>query len=349
MSVEDSQSFKNFLRVDQRQFFYLLELTKNDISKTENPMRSTISAEERLAVTLRYLATGESFRSLGYSFRIAHNTLSSIIPDVCTALFNALKHVHLKVPSSEAEWENIAREFMERWNFPNCLGALDGKHVVLQAPFKSGSFYFNYKNTHSVVLMALVNANYKFIYVDVGSNGRVSDGGIFRDCTLRSAMEDNSLNMPGPRPLPGRERDVPYVIVGDEAFPLKEYLMKPYPQRSGLDDKQRVFNYRLSRARRIVENAFGILSNRFRVLRSPILLSPQKVEILVLCCCALHNFLRPDFQVAVTECETPREIGTGMVSLSSQGYPSSQNARDIRDEFKEYFCTNGQVPWQTAT
>lgn len=130
ISREDSQSFKKFLRVDQQQFYYLLELVRNDISKTENSMRSTISAEERLAVTLRYFATGrekrylldlciykqlfinsltlqyftnhfvhrgERFRSLNYAFRIAHSTISSILPDVCSALYNALKDDHLKV------------------------------------------------------------------------------------------------------------------------------------------------------------------------------------------------------------------------------------------------------------
>lgn len=228
------------------------------------------------------------------------------------------------MPSSEAEWDNIAREFMEKWNFPNCLGALDGKHVVVQAPFKSGSYYYNYKNTHSVVLMALVNANYKFTYVDVGSNGRVSDGGIFRECSLNRSIEAKSLSVPSPKSLPGRVMRIPYVIVGDEAFPLKEYLMKPYPQRTGLDEGQRIFNYRLSRARRIVENAFGILCNRFRViLRSPILLSPEKVEKTVLCCCTLHNFLRPGLQSIACELDTQRDMGTEMVSLPSRGNHSN--------------------------
>ncbi|CAC5355615.1 unnamed protein product [Mytilus coruscus] len=206
--------------------------------------------------------------------------------------------------------------FYEKWNYPNCLGARDGKHVGVQAPCNSGSYYYNYKHTHSIVLMALVDANYRFTYVDVGSNGR-------------NYLEDT--------------KKVPFVVVGDEAFPLKEYLMKPYPQRGGLDDSQRIFYYRLSRARRIVENAFGILCNRFRVLRAPILSSPDKVEKIVLCCCALHNFLRPENQT-VNDAENGQDIGTGLRKVPRGGSRNSCQARQIRDEFKEYFFTTGQVP-----
>lgn len=181
--------------------------------------------------------------------------------------------------------------------------------------------------------MALVDANYRFTYVDVGSNGRVSDGGVFRQCTLQESIENELINFPGPKELPGRDKKVPFVVVSDEAFPLKEYLMKPYPQRCGLDDSQRLFNYRLSRARRIVENAFGILCNKFRVLRAPILSSPDKVEKIVLCCCALHNYLRPEIQTA-NDAENGQDIGTGLLKVPRGGSRNSCQARQIRDEFK---------------
>ena len=101
----------------------------------------------------------------------------------------------------------------------------------------------------------------RFLYVDVGCQGRISDGGVFRNTTLSRALEEGTAGLPPDAPYPDTEEEKPYHIVADEAFPLKSYLMKPYPSR-GLTDEQRVYNYRLSRARRVVENAFGILSNR---------------------------------------------------------------------------------------
>ena len=186
----------------------------------------------------------------------------------------------------------IAAAFMERWNFPNCLGSIDGKHITLRCPIKSGSYYFNYKGFFSIVLLALVDADYKFIFIDVGCNGRVSDGGVFRNSPISTALNScqNPLGIPERENIePGRK--VPYVVVADDAFPLQEHIMKPYSNRN-LTYEHRIFNYRLSRARRIVENAFGILSSRFRIFSSPILLQPKNAEKLVLASCALHNFLR---------------------------------------------------------
>lgn len=150
------------------------------------------------------------------------------------------------------------------WQFDNCLGALDGKHILIKKPKNSGSYYFNYKGTFSVVLFAIVNANYEFLYVHTGTNGRVSDGGIWSETAIYKRLKANKLNIPRENELPGTNELLPYVFIGDEAFPLMNNLMKPYPQR-GINHDQRIFNYRLCRARRVVENVFGILASRFRV------------------------------------------------------------------------------------
>lgn len=121
-----------------------------------------------------------------------------------------------------------------------------------------------------------MDANYNFLFIDIGTQGRISDGGIFKHSILWKKIERNSLNIPEPRPLPGREEIIPYVILGDEAFALHENIMKPYSGVYGKCSKERIFNYRLSRARRVVENTFGIISAVFRVLRKPMLLEPQE-------------------------------------------------------------------------
>lgn len=209
------------------------------------------------------------------------------------------------------------------------------------------------------MLLALVDANYKFQYVDVGCNGRISDGGVFRNSTLSTALSENRLNIPPSRLIGNGEFNLPYTIVADDAFPLRSYIMKPYPSRNLSRDK-RIFNYRLSRARRVVENAFGILANRFRVLLSPIALSPETTEKLILTCCVLHNYLitksarysHPESFDREMEngCILPgewRDTSTTLPTLNSRGSNSySRDAKEIRDSYREYFNTLGQVSWQ---
>ena len=156
---------------------------------------------------------------------------------------------------TEEEWMKIAQEFHEKWNFKTCIGAMDEKHILIKPPPNSGSYYFNYKHSFSIVLLAIVDANYRFVYTDIGCNGRISDGGVYQNCNLARALEEKCLNIPEPTLLPGTQSLFPYVIVADDAFPLKEYIMKPFSQ-IGLTPERRIFNYRLSRARRVVENAF---------------------------------------------------------------------------------------------
>ena len=148
-------------------------------------MREPISAGERLAVTLRFLATGESFSSLQYQFRISACALSLMIPE---AIYAVLKEDHLKCPSSPKEWLEIAHLFEDRWQLPNCIGAADGKHIRMLHPRHSGSEFYNYKGYYSIVLMAIVDADYKFIFADVGCQGRISDGGVLRNTTFWKAL-----------------------------------------------------------------------------------------------------------------------------------------------------------------
>ncbi|XP_041351201.1 uncharacterized protein LOC121370153 [Gigantopelta aegis] len=163
---------------------------------------------------------------------------------------------------------------------------MDGK-----APANSGSTFFNYKQFHSIILMAVVDAHYRGIMFDVGVNGRNSDAGVFASSAISSALEKNTLHIPPERALPGRATAIPHVIVGDEAFPLKSHLMKPYPAR-GLKEEHRLFNYRLSRARRVSENCFGIFVNHFAVLSHEMNLGPETATTVTRGCIALHNFLR---------------------------------------------------------
>ncbi|KAK8759497.1 hypothetical protein V5799_002871, partial [Amblyomma americanum] len=141
----------------------------------------------------------------------------------------------------------------------------------------------------------------RFTYADIGHYGGEGDSGIFQRSPLLEVLEKGLLGIPQPRSI-GSIGLIPYHMVGDEAFPLKPFMMRPYPRRElqkfRNDPAQRqeylkraTFNYRLSRARRLIENAFGIMSSRWRILRRPFRASEETTQNIVKSCVVLHNFL----------------------------------------------------------
>ena len=154
---------------------------------------------------------------------------------------------------------------------------------------RSASSYLNYKGTHSIVLMTVYDSHYIIILVNIRENGRSSDCGIFANSHFGIAFEEKILNLPKSSFLPNTRIDFPYVLVGDEAFPLKDYLMRLYPKEA-LHDAKRIFGYRLSRARRTIENVFGICSARFRLLRKPIIGDVKNVISVTKAVVSLHNY-----------------------------------------------------------
>ena len=125
------------------------------------------------------MATGESFRSLSYSYRISESYLSRILKRVLKVLRQELVPLLMK-PLEENDFTVVETCFWHKWNIPNCVGGIDGKHVRIKAPKNSGSLFFNYKDYFSFVLLAIVDANYKFIAVDVGAYSKEFDNGIFK-------------------------------------------------------------------------------------------------------------------------------------------------------------------------
>ena len=120
-------------------------------------------------------------------------SIGRIIKETTGAIWDVLlEKGFLQPPQSSKDWESISRGFENRWNFPHCVGALDGKHVVIQAPAKSGSLFFNYKKNFSIVLLALCDASYQFTVVDIGEAGKQSDGGVFANSNLGRSMVNAS-------------------------------------------------------------------------------------------------------------------------------------------------------------
>ena len=111
-------------------------------------------------MTLRYLATGSSMTALHYEWKISVAAISQIIHETCQAIYDSLKGEYLTTPTSVEQWTAISQTLEEQWNFPNAVGSLDGKHIVMTKPYHAGSEYYNYKGTESIVLLAVCDGNY---------------------------------------------------------------------------------------------------------------------------------------------------------------------------------------------
>ena len=358
--ASDHKAYKNFLRIEYELFKEIEERVGPSIEKQITKMRAPVPVGERLAITLRFMATGESYKSLSFAFKVASNTISTIIPPTCKAIIEEYVGEVLSCPSSPQEWQQVADGFAKTWNWHNCMGALDGKHIAMKKPAHQGSFFYNYKGFHSIVLMALVDSGHKFLFVDIGSNGSCSDGGVFKATDLYQKLEKGTLGLPEPTPLPDDTEPVPYHIIGDEAFALNTWMMKPYPSR-GITRANRIFNYRLSRARRIVENAFGILVQRWRCLLSTLQLCPEHAELVAMACCVMHNLILTRYPRADRDAdrEDPdnhqvvmgawrREIGNQWLLGLEGGMDNrpSRDAQNMRTLLRAYYNTVGAVHWQ---
>ena len=261
LNREDVREYKHFIRVSPELFMEVLHRVGPRIQKFHTNWRAPLEPGLKIAITLRYLATGNSYKSLQYGFRVAANTISLFIPETCEAIIQEFSETHMRCPKTPEQWKQVSQRFSTLWNFHNCLGAIDGKHIAIRKPKQSRTYYYNYKGFFSIVLMAVADADYKFLFVDIGANGSCADSGIFKLTNIYKAVMSGVAGIPNGDNLPHVDSPVPYSFIGDDAFGLRSWMMKPHPSR-GLTKAKRIFNYRLSRARRVVENAFGILAQR---------------------------------------------------------------------------------------
>ena len=182
----------------------------------------------------------------------------------------------------------MAEGFGTRWNFHRVCGVLDGKHIAIKAPNNAGTLFHNFNGFFSIILLALVDSDYKFLWAAVGGNGSSSDCGIFNASPLRTTLESGDIGFPDPEPLPHDDRGMPYFLVGDDAFPLRTWMMKPFSHRN-MTVEERIFNYRLPRARRI-------LAHRWRCILTTMQQDYETVNIIVSACLCLHNLRYPGLQ-----------------------------------------------------
>ncbi|XP_076030909.1 uncharacterized protein LOC143019095 [Oratosquilla oratoria] len=267
------------------------------LTKKQTRMGDPLTVGLKLSVTLRFLASGDSYTSLQYSFRVSKSAICRFLPKVCKAIINTYKHEVLKCPKTSEEWNTVAEVFVKKWNYHNCGGALDGKHAPIKKPKKGGSLYYRHHTHGRRGCKVQVPVRRR----TVGAERGAGDGGTWIKCNLHHAIEQNQVGFPEDCTLPNNDTPISFHIIADDAFALKTTLMKPYSHTSQFHH-EKIYSYRLSRARRVVEkNAFGILQMRLRFFGTTIQQGPKVVKLLTMCGCVLYNLILDHYPFAPTD------------------------------------------------
>ncbi len=214
------------------------------------------------------------------------STVHAIVTQVCASIVENpwQECITEHMPQSEEDFKGKMKDMNNMWQFPFCWAAIDGCHIPIKCPqggAEASKEYHLFKNFYSIVLMAMVDSNYRFIWGSCGFPGNSHDAIIFQSKSLWENIKEHGF-------IPDIGQNIADVIIGDFAFPFQPWLLKPYTN-AVLTEKQRYFNFRLSRARMVAEGAFGQLKDRWRVLLRRNESSPHEAKTATLTCMVLHN------------------------------------------------------------
>lgn len=284
------ERFKKTFRISRGTFHFILNRIRHVLQRvtvTEEP----ISPECRLAICLYRLARGDYYYTIAEMTGLGVSTVCTIVNEVTKAIVENLweECVTKHMPKSEEEFKKKMMDMEELWQFPCCWSALDGCHIPIKCPPRGLQLckeYYNFKNFYSIVVMGMVDSNYRFMWGTCGFPGNSHDAIILQSTQLWADIKEHEL-IPNIGKKIG-EVLVPPLVLGDLAFPFKTWLMKPY-SNAVLTPKQRYYNYRLSRARMVTEGCYGQLKGRWRVLLRKCESSKEEVKTATLACMVLHN------------------------------------------------------------
>lgn len=284
--IKNPSMFHDNFHMSYTCFRKLFRILEEHLTPKRKSRPDCIPPQMKLAVVLEYLVTGGEQYSLCSSYRVSRSQMGYLIDAVCDAICEELKKEI--APWNTEAMRRYAEELEEVSNFPNCIGIIDGKHVTIRAPADGAEMFVNHKGFHSIVLLAVCNASYKFTYVDVGAYGS-EDYNVFANTKFGQDVLSDRLEFPENRSIGGTTK-LPYFLIGDDAFPLCKRIMKPYNGKHVKKDEI-TFNNRLNKARRCMDNTLGILSWKWACLQRTLWCKPDRAQKIVFACCLLHNFL----------------------------------------------------------
>ncbi|KAJ8937743.1 hypothetical protein NQ318_009153 [Aromia moschata] len=234
--------------------------------------------KKKLLFTVWVLAKQESFLSVGDIFNFSKSTGHRAFMFFTRLIAGQVNNII--VWPNQQERQRISRVCEETSGIPGIIGAIDGCHIPIKAPPHNANDYYNRNNIHSIILQGVCNDKKQFTDIYVGAPGRVHDARVFRNSGIFALLSGNNP------PIEATEH-----LLGDAAYPLLPFLMKPYQDNGHLGDQQVTFNIRMSGVRSLIERTFGLLKGKFRRLKYIDMSLIEAVPMVITAACVLHNFI----------------------------------------------------------
>ncbi|XP_033238722.1 protein ALP1-like isoform X2 [Drosophila pseudoobscura] len=325
--------FKESFRME-RPCFDILVNRLEVLRKKDTNCRAAIPLEKRIAIALYTLGSSSEYRTVGRLFGVAPNSVCNILHEFCRALIHEFSKEYMSPNYLTSDKIDECVKGFEAIGFPQCLGAIDGCHIEIKPPAAEAVDHHNSKGWYSTVLFALVDYRYRFTYVNIGSAGRCNDSMIYQKSSLAKHIEASALLQEKAKEISGV--NVPVMLIGDSAFRFSKKLMKPYPFSPVASLEQRTFNYNLSKARRVVENAFGHLKARFRIIGKGLGSHHKNNSAIIMSCCILHNILNMHNSAINENWELATNDQREQPDTSNSSADFNQSAEQIRSAIAKY-------------
>ena len=317
--------WKENFQVTRETFHFICTAVAPVIQRQDTTLQAAIPIETRTAIGLWRLATGDSYRSCGLMFGIAKSTAIGVCKDFIQALCQ-LKDQFIKFPTCPAQVREKIQDFREKSTFPNVVGTIDGTHIPIRAPKENHEDYFNRKHYYSFIVQGIVDASGAYLSVSTGFPGSMHDARVLRLSNFWSLAEEKRILTMPCMDINGTQ--IRPLILGDSAYPLKSWLMRPFQDNGALTAARRHFNKELSKACIVVEHGFGQTKARWRCLDKRIDEDTMKIPHTATACCVLQNIcilMNDDFEGHVLNNHLVQYVGDDELE-----------ANDIRQAIVDY-------------
>ena len=334
----DVQWYENF-RVSKETFNFVVSAIEDEVKRKTTILRQPISVQKRVAITFYYLSSTAEYRTIANLFGVSRSFVCMCVRDVCKAIVKKMQSKFIYLPKQH-ELEDIVETYKRRWGFPGCFGAIDGTHVPILAPTENHADYVNRKGYHSVVMQAVVDSKYLFRDIVIGWPGSVHDARVLSNSKIFNIGEQNKL-LPADFCVKIGGKQIAPVILGDPAYPLLPWLLKPYPENANTIQQHRRFNYRLSRARVTVENVFGRWKGRFPRFLKRVDMEMSSLVTVIAASCVLHNICEMNDEEVLSHWleESSQATATYPQPDPLENVNDREDSVSIRDHFANYFMS----------